>query len=65
MAILDEIQANIVQLAESASAYEVRSPALLIIGEVAALATSLAWFGRPPLAARLPLSSTVPEALAV
>jgi uroporphyrin-III C-methyltransferase/precorrin-2 dehydrogenase/sirohydrochlorin ferrochelatase len=29
----------------------VRPPALLILGEVAALATSLAWFGQPPLGA--------------
>lgn len=36
-------------LAERAAASEVRSPALLIIGEVAALANTLAWFGRPPL----------------
>jgi len=38
-------------LAERAAAAEVRSPALLIVGEVAALANTLAWFGRPPLGA--------------
>ncbi|MBB5360227.1 uroporphyrin-III C-methyltransferase/precorrin-2 dehydrogenase/sirohydrochlorin ferrochelatase [Rhodanobacter sp. ANJX3] len=37
------------QLAERAVAYAVKSPALLILGEVAALAHSLAWFGRSPL----------------
>ncbi len=43
-------------LAERAAASEVRSPALLIIGEVAALANTLAWFGRPPLASVPPLT---------
>ena len=38
-------------LAERAAFHAVRSPALLILGEVAALATSLAWFGQPPLGA--------------
>ena len=57
------ITGTLSSLAERATAYEVRSPALLIIGEVAALATSLAWFGRPPLGARLPVSSSAPEAL--
>jgi uroporphyrin-III C-methyltransferase/precorrin-2 dehydrogenase/sirohydrochlorin ferrochelatase len=42
-------------LAERAASAEVRSPALLIIGEVAALANTLAWFGRPPLDAASPL----------
>jgi uroporphyrin-III C-methyltransferase/precorrin-2 dehydrogenase/sirohydrochlorin ferrochelatase len=36
-------------LAESARAHAVQSPALVIIGEVAALAESLHWFGTPPL----------------
>ncbi|WP_430389577.1 siroheme synthase CysG [Dyella sp. 20L07] len=44
-------------LVERATQHEVRSPALLIIGEVAALASSLAWFGRPPLAAAPPVRS--------
>jgi uroporphyrin-III C-methyltransferase/precorrin-2 dehydrogenase/sirohydrochlorin ferrochelatase len=57
------ITGTLSSLAERASAYEVRSPAMLIIGEVAALATSLAWFGRAPLGARLPLSSVAPQAL--
>jgi uroporphyrin-III C-methyltransferase/precorrin-2 dehydrogenase/sirohydrochlorin ferrochelatase len=38
------------QLAERAAMHAVQSPALLILGEVAALATSLAWFGQTPLA---------------
>lgn len=38
-------------LSERAAAHAVRSPALLILGEVAALAPSLAWFGAPPLGA--------------
>jgi uroporphyrin-III C-methyltransferase/precorrin-2 dehydrogenase/sirohydrochlorin ferrochelatase len=50
-------------LAESAAKHEVRSPALLILGEVAALATSLAWFGRSPLDTAQPLQTAVREAL--
>jgi uroporphyrin-III C-methyltransferase / precorrin-2 dehydrogenase / sirohydrochlorin ferrochelatase len=46
-------------LVESAAAHEVRSPALLIIGEVASLASQLAWFGRPPLG----IARCLPEAL--
>ena len=38
-------------LAERAAFHAVRSPALLLLGEVAALAPSLAWFGQPPLGA--------------
>lgn len=38
--------ANVV---EQAQASNVRSPALLIIGEVAALATTLSWFGSAPI----------------
>jgi uroporphyrin-III C-methyltransferase/precorrin-2 dehydrogenase/sirohydrochlorin ferrochelatase len=38
-------------LAERALVHAVRSPALLILGEVAALASTLAWFGSPPLGA--------------
>jgi uroporphyrin-III C-methyltransferase/precorrin-2 dehydrogenase/sirohydrochlorin ferrochelatase len=38
-------------LVERAAFHAVRSPALLILGEVAALAPSLAWFGEPPLGA--------------
>ena len=50
-------------LVERATGCDVRSPALLIIGEVAALARSLAWFGRPPLGAALPVPSPGPGAL--
>lgn len=42
---------TLANLAERARAHAVRSPALLILGEVAALAPSLAWFGAPPLGA--------------
>ncbi|EIL95115.1 siroheme synthase CysG [Rhodanobacter spathiphylli] len=38
-------------LVERAAFHAVRSPALLLLGEVAALAPSLAWFGQPPLGA--------------
>ena len=38
-------------LVERAMTHAVRSPALLILGEVASLASSLAWFGAPPLGA--------------
>lgn len=37
------------ELTGQAAAHAVRSPALLILGEVAALAPTLAWFGAPPL----------------
>jgi len=45
------ITGTLANLAERAAFHAVRSPALLILGEVAALATSLAWFGSPPLGA--------------
>jgi uroporphyrin-III C-methyltransferase / precorrin-2 dehydrogenase / sirohydrochlorin ferrochelatase len=45
------VTGTLAQLAERAAVHAVRSPALLILGEVAALATSLAWFGQPPLGA--------------
>lgn len=38
------------ELAEAAARHCVRSPALLILGEVAALADALHWYGAPPLA---------------
>ncbi|HWU75837.1 MAG TPA: siroheme synthase CysG [Rhodanobacter sp.] len=38
-------------LADRAAAHAVCSPALLILGEVAGLASTLAWFGQPPLGA--------------
>ncbi|MCX7515374.1 siroheme synthase CysG [Frateuria sp. STR12] len=45
------VTGTLAQLAERAVVHAVRSPALLILGEVAALAGSLAWFGAPPLGA--------------
>jgi uroporphyrin-III C-methyltransferase / precorrin-2 dehydrogenase / sirohydrochlorin ferrochelatase len=45
------ITGTLADLAERAASHAVRSPALLILGEVAALASSLAWFGQPPLGA--------------
>jgi len=45
------VTGTLAQLAGRAGAHAVRSPALLILGEVAALADSLAWFGAPPLGA--------------
>jgi len=39
------------QLAERATTHAVHSPALLILGEVAVLAESLAWFGQAPVGA--------------
>ncbi len=41
-------------LAELARIHAVQSPALLIVGEVAALANTLHWFGGPPLGAPAP-----------
>ena len=41
------------QLDQRAREYAVRSPALLILGEVAALANRLAWFGDAPLGAEV------------
>ncbi|UNK50707.1 siroheme synthase CysG [Lysobacter sp. S4-A87] len=40
---------TLADLAERARHYDVQSPALLIIGEVAALAGTLHWFGQAPL----------------
>ncbi len=45
------ITGTLADLAERATAHAVQSPALLIIGEVAALADSLHWFGKAPLGA--------------
>jgi uroporphyrin-III C-methyltransferase / precorrin-2 dehydrogenase / sirohydrochlorin ferrochelatase len=44
------------ELAASAKAHAVRSPALLIVGEVAAFAHTLHWFGAPPLGAPAPIA---------
>lgn len=43
------VTGTLAELPERAVAHAVRSPALLILGEVAALAERLAWFGAPPL----------------
>lgn len=40
---------TLAQLPELATTHAVRAPALLVVGEVAALATRLHWFGAPPL----------------
>jgi uroporphyrin-III C-methyltransferase/precorrin-2 dehydrogenase/sirohydrochlorin ferrochelatase len=45
------ITGTLASLPESARHHRVQSPALLILGEVAALADSLHWFGAAPLAA--------------
>ena len=45
------ITGSLENLPERARAHAVQSPALLILGEVAAFASSLAWFGQPPLGA--------------
>jgi uroporphyrin-III C-methyltransferase/precorrin-2 dehydrogenase/sirohydrochlorin ferrochelatase len=45
------VTGTLATLPERAAAHAVRSPALLILGEVAALAGALAWFGQPPLGA--------------
>ncbi|MFC5437553.1 siroheme synthase CysG [Rhodanobacter umsongensis] len=54
------ITGTLANLAERAACHAVRSPALLILGEVAALATSLAWFGQPPLGADVRAIRTLP-----
>lgn len=45
------IGGTLADLAETARFHQVRSPALLILGEVAALADTLHWFGAPPVGA--------------
>ncbi|SFN40639.1 siroheme synthase CysG [Dokdonella immobilis] len=45
------IRGTLATLAESAAAHEVQSPALLIVGPVAALADRLHWYGATPLTA--------------
>lgn len=61
------VSGTLANLAERAKAHAVRSPALLILGEVAALAPPLAWFGAAPLGATvhelptdIPVESTTP-----
>jgi len=43
------LNGTLADLPETARSHQVRSPALLILGEVAALAGTLHWFGQPPL----------------
>nr|MBA3487504.1 uroporphyrinogen-III C-methyltransferase [Lysobacter sp.] len=45
------IVGTLADLPETARLHEVKSPALLILGEVAALARTLHWFGRAPIGA--------------
>jgi uroporphyrin-III C-methyltransferase/precorrin-2 dehydrogenase/sirohydrochlorin ferrochelatase len=46
------ILATLAELGEAGRAAAVTSPALVIVGEVAALASELHWFGSPPVAWR-------------
>ncbi|MBP7371005.1 MAG: hypothetical protein KA902_06140 [Arenimonas sp.] len=48
------ITGTLANLSELAVEHSVQSPALLIIGEVAAFAHSLHWFGDAPLIQALP-----------
>ena len=50
------VTGTLAQLPERANGHKVRSPALLIVGEVAALAETLHWYGAPPLGAVRDLS---------
>ena len=47
------VTGTLAELAARALQHRVQSPALLILGEVAALAERLAWFGAPPLSAAI------------
>ncbi len=51
------LNGTLADLPETARSHQVRSPALLILGEVAALAGALHWFGAPPLGAAAPTHS--------
>lgn len=48
---------TLADLPETARFHQVRSPALLVLGEVAALAGTLHWFGAPPVGAAAPTHS--------
>ena len=48
------VTGTLADLVATAEMHQVQSPALLIIGEVAALANKLHWFGSAPLGAALP-----------
>jgi len=51
------VTGTLADLPEIARSQQVRSPALLILGEVAALAGTLHWFGAPPIGAAAPIHS--------
>ena len=51
------LNGTLADLPETARSHQVRSPALLILGEVATLAGSLHWFGAPPVGATAPIHS--------
>jgi len=50
------VNGTLTDLSHLARSYAVQSPALLIVGEVAALAGTLHWFGAAPLGNALPLA---------
>jgi uroporphyrin-III C-methyltransferase/precorrin-2 dehydrogenase/sirohydrochlorin ferrochelatase len=56
------IHCDLASLPETAKREAVKSPALLILGEVAALGRGLAWFGKDAaaLAAPQPINTLVP-----
>jgi uroporphyrin-III C-methyltransferase/precorrin-2 dehydrogenase/sirohydrochlorin ferrochelatase len=51
-------------MAELAAQQAVQSPAMLVVGEVAALGTTLHWFGAPPIVADPEPASRAARALA-
>ena len=51
------VTGTLADLPETARYHQVRSPALLILGEVTALAGTLHWFGAPPVGAPHPTHS--------
>ena len=51
------LNGTLADLPETARSHQVRSPALLILGEVATLAGTLHWFGAPPVGATAPTHS--------
>lgn len=54
------ITGALADLPDTARSHQVRSPALLILGEVAALADTLHWFGAAPLHAEPPHPANLP-----
>jgi uroporphyrin-III C-methyltransferase/precorrin-2 dehydrogenase/sirohydrochlorin ferrochelatase len=58
------VTGTLASLVEQASMHGVRSPALLIIGEVASLASTLSWFGSAPVGTVPALSPTLSKAAA-